>query len=67
MKVEVDKPGLLALVRSVYPNWSLMVMFTSSKYGYYAEQGGWFWNKSIEMLGEERLHDIYKKCVTSWE
>ena len=67
MKIEVDKAGLISLVRSVYPNYGLMEGYLSSQYGYYADQGGWFWNKQIEMLTEDKLHLIYKECVASWE
>ena len=67
MKVEVNKAGLIALVRSVYPSYEIMEMYKVGQYGYYADQGGWFWNKQIEMLSEDKLHLIYKECKESWE
>jgi len=67
MKIEVDKAGLLALVNSICPNWPLMSKYIEHRYGYYADQGGWFWNKSIEMLSDEKLHEIYRDCIASWE
>jgi hypothetical protein len=67
MWINIDKTGLLTLVKSAYPNYDLMEEYAKLKYGYYAEQGGWFWNKSIEMLDEETLKDIYETCVDSWK
>ncbi len=68
MNVELDKAGLISLVRGTCPNYHIMEEILISQAGRYV--GGfhdkWEWN-DLNHFTEQQLKAIYDNCVWSWK
>lgn len=61
MLVELDKKGLLALVRGSQPAYELFDDPLISEHGSYAASyGRWEWSFTLNNLSEEMLFHLYK-------
>ena len=70
MKVDLDKKGLVALVKGYVPHYDVMNHALVTMTGHYI--GGfhdrWEWdNESLEKLTEKNLFKLYNTCKDSWE
>ena len=69
MNVELDKSGLISLVRGTEPYYSIFEHPLVKKCGNW--NGGladkWSWNGNLEILSEEELFEVYNLCKESWK
>jgi hypothetical protein len=70
MKVELDKEGLISLVKGTMPNFSIMSDPLIKKNGSYRGGfvDGWEWNfNAFENSTEEEIYKAYLMIKNSWK
>ena len=69
MQLELDKEGLITLVKGSQPYYSLMDNdLLVQNTGMYYERMGWRWDiNELEKLTEKELYYLYKACRDSWK
>ena len=70
MLVELDKKGLIRLVKGTSPYYSIFEDVLVKRCGRYS--GGfndaWSWDESeLNKLSEKELFELYNTCVDSWK
>jgi len=68
MKIDLDKKGLIDLVKGTSPHYDLFENSIVKLCGTFnGSSGTWSWNEyELEKLNERQLYDLYKSCRSSW-
>lgn len=67
MKVDLDRLGLIILVRSSIPHYKIFnnPLIKKAGHSYYDQSGKTTWS-NLDLLTNEELYDLYLICRNSW-